>query len=104
MYCLQDYEAYSLAVTDEMSRELVITYETIDNLPLDNLTFKFPLTQSIFNTKRREGNSFVKEINRDLIYPYLDGYRAQMTVEIEQGVIERNEDWTGIGSLFGSIE
>ena len=60
IWCLQDYKAYSISETDEISRELVITYETTDSLPPDNLTFEFPLTQSAFiEMKGLKGSSFV---------------------------------------------
>ena len=33
----------------------------------------------------------------DLIYPYLDLLKMEMTVQLEQGIIERNNDITGTG-------
>ena len=58
----------------------------------------------MFDPQRSTGTSFIEDISYDIIYPYLADYRAQITIEIEQGLLERCIDWTGIHSLFGRKE
>ena len=96
---------------DEVFRELQVTFEQCmgsdcksvadTEAYLKDKKFKFPFRQSFFNLYSDGLSIVVEEINDKLIVPFLTDFKLDMTIELEQGIIDANSDITGLSYLMG---
>ena len=109
----QDYNSYAIEGTkyDEVFRELQVTFEACSGngckavneteAYLEDKEFKFPYRESFFNLDSSDDSVKVEETNDKLVYPFLKDFMLEMSIELEQGIIRKNNDMTGLNYLFG---
>ena len=54
MFCLEDYDSYTISESEEVSKELRIVFEANNEDSLEGTVFQFPVMDSIFSPTNSE--------------------------------------------------
>ena len=60
------------------------------------------MVEQLFSSETGDANkSISSEIKSDITYPYLPDFNMRINIDLERGIVQKDNDWTGLSALLG---